>query len=582
MEKGRKGKRDSVGGSGTERQAISARTSPLLSLFGFAMSLNEKLHIPHSFPSLRNGPRKPVLVCGAGLSVGVIPSLQDLARKCPQAEKMLGCSVPRNSNDLNRDGYLYDWAEVVYQQLKRRNERFPKLRIADALGLLDDPIWQGKINIPLRGTWPRHRVIARFARESKWHAIWSLNWDCLIEAGLESVGIEEGEGLTIKHPWPTKYVTYITSTDSRTSDLYGTITIYKPHGCVKSLIGAREAEIKGNGVEAERLADRFIITKTDLSNLEKKFNDPTDRIFFCHFCSHVATKPLVAIGWSVSEDYLVQIVQKALEAQNRPDCCDELTIVDIDFNNKGHKRLAQCYCCDENKAHVKVSPGPSGFTTDRLLLWVQALYALECLERHCDTDDHYIGNLCSRYQNPIIDDFVIDWVDDFLPSWVRLCWRQGLVAYYKNGKPVPRNSINIEKQDEHIPLHIEGISRPDLWAASRLLQAIGKNEKNWDFGKFPGAFWRPENGLLLIPLPVWGERNQTDLTGLRVLLKHLDQDFGYVRKMGILLVAAETAKPITREVVDKFKAKLAGVCQRIQYANLAGTHVIETYSLEDL
>ena len=228
------------------------------------MKVSTKVDLPHNFPSLRNGPRKPVLICGAGMSSGLVPSVKDLTKECPQAEKKLGCSAPRNDGDLDKDGYLYDWAEQIYQQLQNRQEPLPKLKIADALGLLDNPAWLGKVVMPLRENWPRHRVIARFAREKRWHAIWSLNWDCLLEAGLESVGFDEVQPLT-KQPWPTTYVTYVTTDDAQSSADDDTVTVYKPHGCVKSLLKAEEEYNKGNySNKAERLAKCFVITKTEL------------------------------------------------------------------------------------------------------------------------------------------------------------------------------------------------------------------------------------------------------------------------------------------------------------------------------
>ena len=81
------------------------------------MKVSNKVNLPHNFPSLRNGSRKPVLVCGAGMSSGLVPSVKDLTKECPQAEKKLGCSAPRNDGDLDKDRYLCDWAEQIYQQL---------------------------------------------------------------------------------------------------------------------------------------------------------------------------------------------------------------------------------------------------------------------------------------------------------------------------------------------------------------------------------------------------------------------------------------------------------------------------------
>ena len=513
------------------------------------------------------------------MSHGLVPSVEDVTKECPQAEGKLGCSVPRNDGDLDKPEYLYNWAEQIYQQLLKRQEPLPKLKIAGALGILDNPAWLGKIEMPLRRNWPRHRVIARFAKERRWRAIWSLNWDCLLEVGLESVGFDEAQPL-IEQPWPTTYVTYVTPNNAQSGAHEDTVTVYKPHGCVKSLIKAEEEHNKGNHKAARLLAERFMITKTELAKLERKLSDPADRLFYCHLHSHLAGHPLLGVGWSVSEDYLIDLARKALEAQTKRNSPDELTIVDIKFNNKGHKQLAECYGRDESTAYARVSREPDGLTTDRLFLWIQTLYALECLKRHSRVNSNLIQRICDRFQKPVCDDFVISWVDNFLPTWVRLCWRGGLVPYIKNGRQIRKHSLRIEKPDEHIPWDIDGIRRPDLFTAAHLLARIGANVKGWDFNKFPGGLWKGSKGLLVIPLPAWGDR--PDLSGLTPLLKQLEQDFGYVQELSILPLHTDTTVPITQDVADLLKMRLANITQRIQFASITGTQRIGTYPVDAL
>jgi hypothetical protein len=544
------------------------------------MKVSNKVDLPHNFPSLRNGHRKPVLICGAGMSFGLAPSLDDLRKKCDQAEKKLKCSIPRNDGDLDKPGYLYDWAEQIYQQLLERQEPLPKLKIADALGILDNPAWLGKVDMPLRGTWPRHRVVARFAREKRWHKIWSLNWDCLLEVGLESVGFDE-HPLLPQQPWPTTYVTNVTHHDALPSADDDTVTVYKPHGCVKSLLKAEEEYNKGNYSEAERLAKRFVITKTELSELEKKFRDPdpTAASFCCRLHLHLQGYPLLIVGWSVSERYFIKLASKALNDQPPRNTCDELTIVAPRFKN-GHKQLAKYYDRGESTAHVKVSRNSDGFSTDRLFLWIQTLHALECLRKHSMANSDDIQTIYNRFQKPVCEDFVISWVDNFLPAWVRLCWRAGLVPYIKNGKQIPKHSIRIEKPDEHIPWGIDGIPRPDLFTAAHLLARIGANAKGWDFNKFPGGLWKGTKGLLVIPLPAWGQRS--NLSGLRPLLRQLEQDIGYVRELSILPLHHDITAQITEDVIAILKIRVASLTRKIQFASITETQHIKIYPIDAL
>jgi hypothetical protein len=525
------------------------------------------INIPHNFPSLRNGPRKPVLICGSGMSNRLAPSLADVKEQCVDAERKLNCSIPRNDGGSDKPEYLYAWAEQIYQQLQDRQEPLPKLKMAKALGLLDNLAWLGKVEVPLRGNWPRHRVIARFARENRWHAIWSLNWDCLLEVGLESVGFDENP-IPTQQPWPTTYVTYITVEDARASADDNTVTVYKPHGCIKSLITAQEENDKGNHERAKSLAERFVITKPELEELEQKCQNSTGRSLYFRLHSHLESCPLVSVGWSVSEDYFVDLVRQALGPQTGTTGADELTIVDVVFNEKGHKQLAECYGCDKAKAHVEVSKGPQGLTTDRLFLWIQALYALECLKRHSRTYSNNIQDIYDRFQRPVLNDFVVDWVDDFLPAWVRLCWRAGLVTYINGGRQIPRHSIRMEKPDEHIPWQIKGIKRPDLLAAAHLLTRIGKNAQRWDYRKFPGGLWKSSKGLLVIPLPAWGD--SSDLSGLSPLLKRMEQDIGYVRELRLLPLHYDSTKQITDDTVSIMRRQVATLTRKIQFASVTG------------
>ena len=498
------------------------------------------------------------------MSSGLVPSVKDLTKECPQAEKKLGCSAPRNDGDLDKDRYLCDWAEQIYQQLLKRPEPLPKLKIAAALGILDNPAWRGKVDTPLRENWPRHRVVARFAREKRWHAIWSLNWDCLLEVGLESVGFNEYPALT-QQPWPTTYVTNVTHHDALSS---ADVTIYKPHGCVKALLKAEEEYDKGNYLGAERLAKCFLITTSELSELEMKFKDTanTDTSFCYRLYLHLQSYPLLGVGWSISEDYLIDLARKALESLTNREDPDELTIVDIVFNNNGHKQLAQCYHRDETTAYVRVSKKPNGFPTDKLFLWIQTLYALECLKKHSGANSNALQSIYDRFQQPVCDDFVISWVDNFLPAWVRLCWRAGIVPCFKDGKQIPRCSIRMEKQDEHIPWQIENIPRPDLFTAAHLLAKIGANVKGWDYRKFPGGLWKASKGLLVIPLPAWGQ--YADLSGLKPLLKQLEQDIGYVRELSILPLHHDITVQITEDVIAVLKIRVASLTRKIQFASI--------------
>src|SRR5689334_11396806 len=122
--------------------------------------------LPHSFPTLRQQPdsagitRRCIAVIGAGASVGLVPMPGDLFAARSTVEAKLDCTT--SGAAIN----LYEWAGEMIQLLQARAIGVPpKLLLAEALGVTTDPRWRGaNTDGP---TEPRHRVVARFARENR-------------------------------------------------------------------------------------------------------------------------------------------------------------------------------------------------------------------------------------------------------------------------------------------------------------------------------------------------------------------------------------------------------------------------------
>src|SRR5690606_19947022 len=113
---------------------------------------------------------------------------------------------------------------------------------------------------------PKHRVIARFARENMWKQIWSLNWDCVLVSAFESVGILRDNPDRSLH-WLTSFGTMVTAGECGRVGETNRLTILKPHGCVYALVEAESFEAKGNDLAAEARSRRFLITQTELTAL---------------------------------------------------------------------------------------------------------------------------------------------------------------------------------------------------------------------------------------------------------------------------------------------------------------------------
>ena len=158
----------------------------------------------HSFPywsDLGENQSPPALIIGAGFSTPQVRLPYELAihyaEQQSEIEKKLGIAtsfdfkLDRTGKANNADD-LYCWAGRCVEELTKvpgATENSAKRNLINAMGLLEDPRFAATANIPLRGTSPRHRVLARFAREGCIHSLWSLNWDLWLEAAFEAVGL---------------------------------------------------------------------------------------------------------------------------------------------------------------------------------------------------------------------------------------------------------------------------------------------------------------------------------------------------------------------------------------------------------
>jgi hypothetical protein len=537
-------------------------------------------HCPHNFPSLRkasDGPhRRPILVIGAGLSVGLAPLPERLfADMRDEAEAALGCET----GDLATD--LYRWADEIIAQLINRGDPNPKLSLARALKITSDYRW-GAI-APTERSKPRHRIIARFAREGLIEEIWSLNWDCWQENALENVGLKRGQEDT-NLPWKTRFDTFITADDCHNIAAGGTFVVVKPHGCVTALMRAEASERKGNFLEARGLANRFLITKTELEEMRPVPEQPVEQFIFSRLCTKLASHPLIIVGWSVSEGYFIEYVRTKiahlLAAQNDM-ANDELSVITLSFNEQGHVPLASFYEMTAATAHIKVEEEP-GFTTDSLFLWLQALYGVERLRRYSVGAAVQLDVILARLAQPADrPDPVMTFIDDFLPVWVRLCWRCESVACYPNGVQIPADAIHLESRDEHIPWDIANILRPDLAAAGRLLGTLdASNPRRWDYTMFPGGLYDLQNQSLVIPLPAWDAHNLNDLRGLKVLIDSVrERGAGFVDRLGVLPLGATDDEQPSAAVIDRLKKAVAGQFPIARFAQSAN---IESAELREL
>ena len=452
-------------------------------------------------------------------------------------------------SDLTDKDALYKWADEAIAALAVVVPGEEKRVISKVLGLTTDDYWTAKIGVELPGSTPRHRVIARFARERMWQSVWSLNWDTLLESALEQVGLNRDAGPD-NQEWPTAFATNLLSTDFPTNAPNHIVELCKPHGCVHSLAKAEDLFAAGEAEKARELCNRLMIGKTEL---EKVRHNQHDNAFFNRFRTDVLARPLTSAGWSASEPSLRQVIDESVKPKYGTDKAEELTIIDPVCNDSGHAEILRAYGLEVAQVHCEVSTEATGFTTDLLFLWLQVRFALLNIEKwSCDEWKEMVGERLKITDNGGLSEFLVQFSDNFLPAWVRLCWRAGIVALPPGVDP---ESFDLEKQNYHIPLRGAATVRDDLKSAASILVMLEGLEDKWDLGRFPGCLWCNDSQHLVIPIPAWAETGKAnDLRALKVMFKRLQAEAGHIRTASVMPIKRSPAEPVDAGWGERYTA----------------------------
>jgi hypothetical protein len=239
---------------------------------------------------------------------------------------------------------------------------------------------------------------------------------------------------------------------------------------------------------------------------------------------------------------------------------EELTIIDPSFNDRGHSKAANYYNLTRDQVHAELETHVGGIGADEFLLWIQARYALDCLNQHADGGGNAtIAAAINMLAAPISEHYLISWADNFLPAWTRLCWRANLVhcAGYQ------AHELRLEERDFHLPWNLPPLVRPDLRAAANILGLI--RTAGWDFSSFPGAAWDSNRGRLVVPMPAWGDID--DLVALKPLIDAIKENLGFVQTLEILPVNDDSTVVISAAKVEEFKLQLAAMMQVLRFSD---------------
>lgn len=488
----------------------------------------------HRFQSLVETPAlQTVLIVGTGLSTPTAPTVEGLKSKLDKVAQGLGVA-PNEA--------FYVLAESVLDNLKAtgKSDDESRLCLAEELGLLDERRWFGEVGLPVSGNTPRHRAIARFAVEKRLRSIVSLNWDTLLEAALDSVGL--ATGVRTQRPWDiTSHASVVD--DTQIKNLHAHVfPVFKPHGCVRNLEQARKV-FRATGATPPIV---FKLTHSELNNLPAQQKTLVDT----QVHGHIAQCPLIAVGWRATEGYLREIVIRTAKAVMRTEC-DSFTLASRSWYPKKagddtfHDDIAAAYSKTKLESFVPVG-NPGQPTLDCLLQWLQARYALNKLIVVAPAPQRMdLQQQLQQIDLPGCDHPVLGWVDSWLPTWVRLCWRAGVMRGTDphTNQTVPPYDIPVMPRDVHVPLGCMTGERRELEAAAKLLVGLGNCLGRFDYEKFPGGLWDAETRDLYIPLPGWrGATQPADLAALQPLVEAL-RGLGYVRNIRLVWLDTEDTVP---------------------------------------
>lgn len=495
-------------------------------------------NVPHQFEKFTSREEKAVLMIGAGMSYGLVPMANELKKSL----ELVTNNLAIEDDELLTEPDPYKYADIVLKHIPDQD----KLVLVQNMGIIDNPKWFAKVGLPLRGTTPRHRVVARFARENLLHEIWSYNWDTVLESAFEAVGFTRGRKDAIKQPWNTLFDTIITHDDLTATPTDGFFKVYKPHGCLQAMKKAQEVQIS-NPMESKKIADRFMIGKNELSSYNQWTKQEPGETFLSLMHTSLNHHVMV-VGWSLPEKYVCDKLGNKMTPIKAG--VEHLSIVDPNFNDEGHKIICEHYSLQESDTHFSID---KDFSTDNLFLALQTKYSLKQLLKNTDeeSDDwNTIRNALSSCDLGSANNTLLSWADDFLPAWIRLCWR----TEHLKVRSFNSFDIRLEKPDIHIPYQGIETTRIDMEMAATIFHHIQNSKIDWDFTTFPGGLWNHEEARLVIPLP---NATFSSLHVIKPLIKMIEEKTAYITNIAVMPVTHASLQSSSSRILRSYIKQIA-------------------------
>ena len=523
----------------------------------------------------RDSSLPPLLIVGAGLSHGLAPNAKDLAKEIAGRQAVIEqeLGVPSYAT-ITEASSLYAWAGHCLDALSSATPGITsidaKTRLARAMGLMTDKRFLAQAGVGPRGTTPRHRVLARLAREGRIGAVWSFNWDCWLEASFDAVGMRRNDGATqciANDGWMTRYHVWFTGApNNNATDMQ---LLFKAHGCLRALH-------EGNG--------DFVIAQSEMSL--KLADQPQTRTTL--LLDHAKSRSAIAVGWAANEPYIVEL----FEAQKPPvqlPLTGAITFIDLEPSQPNQTAIRQAYPGHQSDAGVKVNGSDAG-QTDCLMLWLQTKRGLRSLREACHACASAKSLQLIEQQLPSFDvphmssHWQVSFFDDWLPVWLRCCFLTGAQGFdVANGQQL--RLLPSELRDAHIPWGRPSRPRQDLSAAAALLLVLDTASKPdclWQFDTFPGALWRSADSHLVLPIPIWADPSGAARATIKPLVESRHwRDKARIRTLSLLpLDAAENALPT--EAAQRLTLWKEAVASCFNHAALANPSALQDCTLQTL
>jgi hypothetical protein len=486
--------------------------------------------------------------------------LQD-HRETIEKKYAISTSLPKGGPYKPED--LYKWADEVIAALVAKGIPNPKLELAIDLRVPSDHARFGAL--PTRvASRPRHRVLARLAKERLVLQFWTVNWDCHIENAFELAGLKRATDSTAE-PWRQHYFVKVIPSDKPCTPDDKTVDIHKPHGCARAIFVASRSS---DSDVREGQSNQFLIGKDEL---EKTVPAAPGQI--CNYSSLVdaiTEDQFVVIGWAVSEEYLQKFIEDSCKGekarQSLPD--DSLSQVDIAWNGNGHECLARTFQTTKDRAFIEIEKRSDGRPQDDLFLWINALYSLDQLILKADAADKPdLEELRTKLEtNKGADQCVLDWFDHFLPAWVRTCWRNRLVPCTVGDVQLDVTTFDMKCLEYFVP-HTRVQSSLDLKVAARILawQIREGRLEMYDYAKCPGAFVQRNN--MIVPMPASNMLEANWLYGGKSLYDTWVDNIGGIKTVSVLLAPFPLDSLINDAAKERSKKQLARNAGRLHLAD---------------